>query len=68
MNPVSAVGKLSQILFAVVAPGHIVANIVAGALAEAGAMQVGGERSAARASTARVGWQQGLGLQLGEGE
>ena len=41
LNPVSGVGKLSQIVFAIVAPGHIVANIVAGALAEAGAMQSG---------------------------
>ena len=41
LNPVSGVGKLSQIVFAVVAPGHVVANIVAGALAEAGAMQAG---------------------------
>lgn len=40
LNPASAVGKLSQLIFAFVAPGHIVANIVAGALAEAGAMQV----------------------------
>ena len=41
LNPVSAVGKLSQILFALLAPGHVVTNIVAGALAEAGAMQAG---------------------------
>eukprot|EP00656_Telonema_subtile_P002509 TRINITY_DN11115_c0_g1_i1.p1 TRINITY_DN11115_c0_g1~~TRINITY_DN11115_c0_g1_i1.p1 ORF type:complete len:528 (-),score=107.01 TRINITY_DN11115_c0_g1_i1:8-1591(-) len=41
MNPVSGVGKLSQIVFAVLAPGHIVANLVAGALAEAGATQAG---------------------------
>ena len=41
LNPVSGVGKLSQIVFAIVAPGHVVANIVAGALAEAGAMQAG---------------------------
>ena len=34
-------GKLSQILFALLAPGHVVTNIVAGALAEAGAMQAG---------------------------
>jgi len=34
-------GKLSQIAFAVVAPGNVVANLVAGALAEAGAMQAG---------------------------
>ncbi|KAL1529738.1 hypothetical protein AB1Y20_000674 [Prymnesium parvum] len=41
LNPVSAVGKLSQVVFAFVAPGHVVANIVAGALAEAGATQAG---------------------------
>lgn len=41
LNPVSGVGKLSQIVFALVAPGHVVANLVAGALAEAGAMQAG---------------------------
>jgi len=41
LNPVSGVGKLSQIVFAFVAPGHVVANLVAGALAEAGAMQAG---------------------------
>ena len=41
LNPVSAVGKLSQIIFALVAPGHVVANVVAGAIAEAGAMQAG---------------------------
>ena len=50
----SGVGKLSQLVFAIVAPGHVVANIVAGALAEAGAMQPctlypvpGGRRGAA---------------------
>lgn len=41
LNPVSGVGKLSQVIFAVVAPGHIVTNLVAGALAEAGATQAG---------------------------
>ena len=41
LNPVSTVGKLSQLVFAFIAPGHIVANIVAGALAEAGATQAG---------------------------
>lgn len=41
LNPVSGVGKLSQIVFALVAPGHLVANLVAGALAEAGAQQAG---------------------------
>ena len=34
-------GKVSQLVFAIVAPGHLVANLVAGALAEAGAMQAG---------------------------
>ena len=34
LNPVSGVGKLSQIVFAVVAPGQVVMNLVAGALAE----------------------------------
>ena len=37
----SALGKLSQIAFAVLAPGHLVTNLVAGAIAEAGAMQAG---------------------------
>jgi hypothetical protein len=33
---VSGVGKVSQILFAVISPGNIVANLIAGAVAEAG--------------------------------
>lgn len=41
LNPVSGVGKLSQLVFAVVAPGNVVANLVAGAIAEAGAQQAG---------------------------
>lgn len=41
LNPVSGVGKLSQVIFAVVAPGQVVTNLVAGAIAEAGAMQAG---------------------------
>ena len=49
-NPVSGVGKFSQIVFALVAPGHVVANIVASALAEAGAMQAGVTVSCASAS------------------
>ena len=36
MNPVSGVGKVSQIIFAIVAPGKIVSNLIAGAIAEAG--------------------------------
>jgi len=31
----------SQVVFAVVAPGHVVANLAAGAVAEAGAQQAG---------------------------
>lgn len=41
LNPVSGIGKVSQLLFAVVAPGNLVANLVAGAVAEAGAMAAG---------------------------
>jgi hypothetical protein len=41
INPVSGVGKLAQLIFAVVAPGDIVSNLVAGAVAEAGAQQAG---------------------------
>lgn len=41
LNPVSAIGKISQLIFAVVQPGNIVANLVAGGLSEAGAAQAG---------------------------
>ncbi|KAH8921557.1 OPT superfamily oligopeptide transporter [Atractiella rhizophila] len=41
LNPVSAVGKISQLLFAVIQPGNVVANLVAGGLSEAGAQQSG---------------------------
>jgi len=41
LNPVSGVGKLSQIVFATLAPGNVVASLVAGAVAEAGAQQAG---------------------------
>ncbi|KAK9823302.1 hypothetical protein WJX72_001775 [[Myrmecia] bisecta] len=41
LNPVSGVGKLSQVVFAVIAPGKVVPNLVAGAIAEAGAQQAG---------------------------
>eukprot|EP01135_Chromosphaera_perkinsii_P006535 Nk52_evm7s539 gene=Nk52_evmTU7s539 len=40
-NPVNGIGKISQILFSFCAPGNITANLVAGAIAEAGAMQAG---------------------------
>ncbi|GAA5926555.1 uncharacterized protein JCM15063_000307 [Sporobolomyces koalae] len=41
LNPVSAIGKLSQLLFAVVQPNNVVANLVAGGISEAGAQQSG---------------------------
>ncbi|GAM25333.1 hypothetical protein SAMD00019534_085080 [Acytostelium subglobosum LB1] len=41
MNPVTGIGKISQILFAFVAPKNIVSNLVAGAIAEAGGQQAG---------------------------
>lgn len=39
LNPVSGLGKISQLLFAWLQPGNIVANIIAGGVAEAGAQQ-----------------------------
>lgn len=39
LNPVSGLGKISQLLFSVLQPGNVVANIVAGGVAEAGAQQ-----------------------------
>ncbi|EIE19928.1 OPT superfamily oligopeptide transporter [Coccomyxa subellipsoidea C-169] len=41
LNPVSGVGKLSQVVFALIAPKQVVPNLVAGAIAEAGANQAG---------------------------
>ncbi|BDA51281.1 Putative oligopeptide transporter YGL114W [Coccomyxa sp. Obi] len=41
LNPVSGVGKLSQVVFAIIAPKQVVPNLVAGAIAEAGANQAG---------------------------
>jgi len=41
LNPVSGIGKMSQIVFAAVAPGNVVANLIAGAISEAGAQQAG---------------------------
>ncbi|KAK9762552.1 OPT superfamily [Basidiobolus ranarum] len=41
LNPVSGIGKISQVVFAGVIPGGIAANIVAGGIAEAGAQQAG---------------------------
>ncbi|KII89975.1 hypothetical protein PLICRDRAFT_138375 [Plicaturopsis crispa FD-325 SS-3] len=41
LNPVSALGKISQLVFCFIQPGNIVANIIAGGVAEAGAQQAG---------------------------
>jgi OPT family oligopeptide transporter len=45
LNPVSGIGKLSQLLFALVIPrdhpGSVLVNLVAGGIAEAGAQQAG---------------------------
>src|SRR5260221_11909250 len=41
LNPVLGLGKLSQLIFAVIQPGNVVANIIAGGVAEAGAQQAG---------------------------
>ncbi|TDL14427.1 OPT oligopeptide transporter [Rickenella mellea] len=41
LNPVSGLGKISQLLFAFIQPGNVVANVIAGGVAEAGAMQAG---------------------------
>ncbi|KAJ8072429.1 hypothetical protein PM082_015988 [Marasmius tenuissimus] len=41
INPVSGLGKISQLFFAWIQPGNIVANIIAGGVAEAGAGQAG---------------------------
>lgn len=37
----SAIGKISQLIFAVIQPGNVVANLVAGGISEAGAQQAG---------------------------
>ncbi|KAJ1724952.1 OPT super [Coemansia erecta] len=41
LNPVSGIGKVSQVVFAGIMPGNIVGNLVAGGIAEAGAQQAG---------------------------
>eukprot|EP00633_Aureoumbra_lagunensis_P000572 CAMPEP_0197295470 /NCGR_PEP_ID=MMETSP0890-20130614/35615_1 /TAXON_ID=44058 ORGANISM="Aureoumbra lagunensis, Strain CCMP1510" /NCGR_SAMPLE_ID=MMETSP0890 /ASSEMBLY_ACC=CAM_ASM_000533 /LENGTH=550 /DNA_ID=CAMNT_0042771481 /DNA_START=159 /DNA_END=1811 /DNA_ORIENTATION=+ len=41
LNPVSGVGKLSQLVFAILAPGRVLTNLAAGAVAEACATQAG---------------------------
>ena len=39
LNPVSGLGKISQLFFVWIQPGNIMANIIAGGVAEAGAQQ-----------------------------
>ncbi|KAH9916497.1 OPT oligopeptide transporter protein-domain-containing protein [Amylocystis lapponica] len=41
LNPVSGLGKISQLFFAWIQPGNVIANIIAGGVAEAGAQQAG---------------------------
>lgn len=41
LNPVNGLGKISQLIFAVLQPHNLTANLVAGALSEAGAMSSG---------------------------
>ncbi|SSD60653.1 related to Putative oligopeptide transporter YGL114W [Saccharomycodes ludwigii] len=45
LNPVSGIGKLSQLIFALITPrnkpGAVLLNLIAGAIAEAGAQQAG---------------------------
>lgn len=41
LNPVSGIGKVSQFVFAGIVPGSIVASLIAGGIAEAGAQQAG---------------------------
>eukprot|EP01083_Nonionella_stella_P031868 87198_1 len=41
MNPVSGVGKVSQIFFSLIAPGNVIGNLVAGAMSGASAAQSG---------------------------
>ncbi|KAG8969468.1 hypothetical protein FRC03_002744 [Tulasnella sp. 419] len=41
LNPVSGLGKVAQLAFALLQPGNVIANIIAGGVAEAGAQQAG---------------------------
>jgi OPT family oligopeptide transporter len=43
LNPVSGIGKISQVFFAMTMPGNVLANLIAGGIAEAGAQQAGKE-------------------------
>jgi len=59
LNPVSGLGKISQLLFAVIQPGNVVANIIAGGVAEAGAQQYVGNVTLMRTTFENL--QQGRG-------
>lgn len=41
LNPVSSIAKISQLVFGVLQPQNLVANLIAGGISEAGAMQSG---------------------------
>ncbi len=41
LNPVSGIGKISQLIFALIQPNNVLANLIAGGISEAGAMQAG---------------------------
>lgn len=41
LNPVSSIAKISQLIFGVLQPQNLLANLVAGGISEAGAMQSG---------------------------
>ncbi|WAQ85783.1 hypothetical protein PtA15_6A412 [Puccinia triticina] len=41
LNPVSSIAKISQLVFGVLQPHNMVANLIAGGISEAGAMQSG---------------------------
>jgi OPT family oligopeptide transporter len=41
LNPVSGLGKLTQVVFGALSPLNLVGNVIAGAVAEAGAQQAG---------------------------
>jgi OPT family oligopeptide transporter len=41
LNPVSGIGKISQIFFGAAFPGSMLANLIAGGISEAGAQQAG---------------------------
>ncbi|PLW53576.1 hypothetical protein PCANC_06688 [Puccinia coronata f. sp. avenae] len=41
LNPVSSIAKISQLVFGILQPQNLVANLIAGGISEAGAMQSG---------------------------